>query len=81
MAASRVCPRLRQIVMDEIPTNPGDDRYQLGTTLGADARFWRRAKWNQRFRLLFLVPERAEADRLCVAWPANASIASARDVQ
>jgi len=50
---TRFLARLRQIVLTEIPSNPGDDRYQLGKSLGADAKFWRRAKWNQRFRVFF----------------------------
>lgn len=52
-AKTRFLARLRQIVLNEIPSNPGDDRYQLGKTLGTDAKYWRRAKWNQRFRLFF----------------------------
>jgi len=52
--------------MDEIPTNPGDDRYQLGTTLGADARFWRRAKWNQRFGCYFWY--RSEPKLIVYVW-------------
>lgn len=50
---TRFLAGLRQIVLNEIPSNPSDDRYQLGKTLGADAKYWRRAKWHQRFRVFF----------------------------
>ena len=47
--------RLSDIVVNEMPGSPEHERYQLGTTLGNDAKFWRRAKFNRRFRLFFAI--------------------------
>jgi toxin YhaV len=44
---------LRRVVLQEIPRDPSDERFQQGNTLGKAHRHWRRAKFLQRFRLFF----------------------------
>lgn len=44
---------LRDIVLTQVPGDPGADRYRQGNTLGARYRHWRRAKFRERFRLFF----------------------------
>jgi toxin YhaV len=44
---------LRDIVLSQVPANPDDKRYRLGTTLGPAYRHWRRVKFRGRFRLFF----------------------------
>ncbi len=52
-AAAKFARVLQDLVVREIPTNPASPKYCLGTTLGGDARAWRRAKFFGRFRLFF----------------------------
>ena len=51
--STKFLKRLLDAVLNEIPDIPGHERYLLKTTLGNDAKFWRRAKFNRRFRLFF----------------------------
>ena len=44
---------LSHLVLDVIPTNPNDDRFRQGNTMGPEFRHWRRAKIGRRFRLFF----------------------------
>jgi toxin YhaV len=41
------------IILSQVPADPGADRYQQGSKLGAKYRHWRRAKFRRRFRLFF----------------------------
>jgi toxin YhaV len=46
--------RIRQLMLEEIPADPGHERWNQGNTLGPQFRFWKRAKFGQnRFRLFF----------------------------
>jgi toxin YhaV len=46
--------RIRQLMLEEIPADPGHERWNQGNTLGSQFRFWKRAKFGQnRFRLFF----------------------------
>ncbi len=46
--------RIRQLMWEEIPTQPGHERWNQGNTLGTEYRLWKRAKFGQnRFRLFF----------------------------
>lgn len=65
--STRFLKRLSDVVLNEIPSSPSHERYQLGTTLGNDAKFWRRAKFNQRFRLYFRY--RSDGKVIVYAWP------------
>jgi toxin YhaV len=50
---AKLLARIDDLVFKEIPTDPNAAVYQLGNTLGADYRHWRRAKFLGRFRLFF----------------------------
>lgn len=49
----RILARIRKLILDDIPSDPGAKTYEQGNTLGTERRHWRRAKFNQRFRLFF----------------------------
>jgi toxin YhaV len=49
----RLLARIRKLILEDIPTDPTSKAYEQGNTLGTDRRHWRRAKFNQRFRLFF----------------------------
>jgi toxin YhaV len=42
-----------EIVLKQVPEDPGAPRFRQGNKLGARYRGWHRAKFNQRFRLFF----------------------------
>jgi toxin YhaV len=44
---------VRDIVLTEVPADPGSDRYRQGNKLGSKYRHWRRVKFRGRFRLFF----------------------------
>ncbi|WP_163065986.1 type II toxin-antitoxin system YhaV family toxin, partial [Acinetobacter baumannii] len=50
---AKLLARIRDLIFDEIPSDPNAHVYGLGKTLGAAHRHWRRAKFLQRFRLFF----------------------------
>lgn len=46
--------RIRKLMFEEIPANPGNPKWNQGNTLGSQFRLWKRAKFGQnRFRLFF----------------------------
>ncbi len=49
----KLLKRIQEIIFEEIPSEPGHARYNLGNTLGPTNRHWRRAKFLDRFRLFF----------------------------
>ena len=49
----KLLKRIVDLILNEIPADPGAPVYEQGNTLGADARGWRRAKFLGRFRLFF----------------------------
>lgn len=49
----KLLKRILDLILKEIPANPGARTFEQGNTLGADARGWRRAKFLGRFRLFF----------------------------
>lgn len=51
-AAKRLAA-IRHLIFEAIPTDPGNDRYRQGSTLGVDHKHWRRAKFFQQCRLFF----------------------------
>ena len=44
---------ITRIVLDVIPQNPSRAEYRQGDTLGAEHKFWFRAKFFQQYRLFF----------------------------
>jgi toxin YhaV len=50
---AKLLRRVLDIVLKEVPADPGSPRYEQGNTLGADARGWRRVKFLGRLRLFF----------------------------
>lgn len=50
---AKLLRRITDLILDEIPRDPAANTYALGNTLGPAHRHWRRAKFMQRFRLLF----------------------------
>jgi toxin YhaV len=50
---TKLLSRIVELVLREIPRDPGASEYNLGNTLGPAHRHWRRAKFLGRFRLLF----------------------------
>jgi len=49
----RLLARVRKIILEDIPRDPASRAYEQGNTLGSAHRHWRRAKFNQRFRIFF----------------------------
>lgn len=46
--------RIRKLMLEEIPADPGSQNWHQGNTLGKEFRHWKRAKFGQnRFRLFF----------------------------
>lgn len=62
----RLLARIRKLILEDIPADPAAKRYELGNTLGGDYRHWRRAKFNQRFRLFFRF--RSDVRIIVYAW-------------
>lgn len=50
---AKLLKRILELILEEIPRNPGSPAFEQGNTLGMDARGWRRAKFLGRFRLFF----------------------------
>jgi len=50
---AKLLRRIRDLVLDEIPSDPAAATFRPGTTLGAEHRHWRRARFLGRFRLFF----------------------------
>jgi toxin YhaV len=50
---TKLLTRIVDLILKEIPRDPGAAEYDLGNTLGAKHRHWRRAKFLGRFRLFF----------------------------
>jgi toxin YhaV len=56
--AAKFLKTVRDLVLTEIPSDPGAERYRQGNTLGTKNRHWRRAKFHGRFRLFFQYSEK-----------------------
>ena len=52
-AKPKLLKRILDLILNEVPADPGAPAFEQGNTLGADARGWRRAKYLGRFRLFF----------------------------
>lgn len=62
----RFLARVRKLILEDIPSDPASKAYELGNTLGENFRHWRRAKFNQRFRLFFRF--RSDAKIIVYGW-------------
>lgn len=51
--ASKRLAAIARLMLQDIPQDPGRKEFQQGSTLGAEHRHWRRAKFFQQFRLFF----------------------------
>jgi len=65
-ARAKLLKRILEVILDEIPRDPGSSVFEQGNTLGADARGWRRAKFLGRFRLFFRFDSRSRV--IVYAW-------------
>ncbi len=63
---AKMLKRILEVMTDEVPRDPASPAYQLGNTLGADARGWRRVKFLGRFRLFFRYDARSKV--IVYAW-------------
>jgi toxin YhaV len=63
---AKLLKRLTEIILDEVPADPGAPRYRQGVTLGDAYRHWRRARFLGRFRLFFRFDSRAKV--IIYAW-------------
>lgn len=50
---TKLLKRMLELILVEVPRDPNAVQYQLGNTLGAAHRHWRRAKFLGRFRLFY----------------------------
>jgi toxin YhaV len=50
---AKILKRINDLILDEIPANPGDKAFWQGDTLGQQHKNWFRAKFLRRFRLFF----------------------------
>ncbi len=51
--ASKRLAAIARLMLQDIPQDPNRKEYQQGSTLGAEHRHWRRAKFFQQYRLFF----------------------------
>jgi toxin YhaV len=56
---TKLLKRITDLILKEIPRDPGAAEYDLGNTLGPRHRHWRRAKFLGRFRLFFRYSSKA----------------------
>lgn len=50
---AKLLATILRLITEDIPADPGHKDFRQGTTLGSDYTGWYRAKFHQRFRLLF----------------------------
>jgi len=50
---AKLLKRVNEIILEEIPADPGHKSYRQGSTLGSQYKDWFRAKFLRRFRLFF----------------------------
>ena len=72
----RILARIRKLILDDIPMDPAAKAYEQGNTLGTERRHWRRAKFNQRFRLFFRFQSKGKL--IVYAWMNDESTLRAR---
>ncbi|WP_373069564.1 type II toxin-antitoxin system YhaV family toxin [Gemmatimonas sp.] len=77
--STKFLKRLADVALTEIPSDPSHERYQLGTALGSDAKFWRRVK-NDPYTVFRSMPVRGkppsswqELGEACAEWPSDSA--------
>jgi toxin YhaV len=65
-ARVKILARINELVLEDIPSDPGAKTFEQGNTLGPSRRYWRRAKFFQRFRLFFRFQSKAKI--IVYAW-------------
>lgn len=50
---AKLLRRITDLILEEIPADPGNPAYRQGVTLGPQHKSWFRAKFLKRFRLFF----------------------------
>lgn len=63
---ARLLASIYALMTMEIPGNPASPAYEQGNTLGKARRHWKRAKFNERFRLFFQY--QSSLNELVYAW-------------
>jgi toxin YhaV len=62
---AKLLKRINELILDEIPANPGNKAFRQGNTLGDKYKDWFRAKFLNRFRLFFRYNTKAEVIIYC----------------
>lgn len=68
---AKVARRILDVVLQEVPSDPGGNQFRQGKTLGGSYKHWRRAKFLGRYRLFFRYD--ATARIIIYAWNNDAS--------
>ncbi|MBU6450316.1 MAG: type II toxin-antitoxin system YhaV family toxin [Cyanobacteria bacterium REEB67] len=63
----KLLAKITRLISDEIPSEPGHERWNQGNTLGKDHRHWKRAKFG-RFRLFFRYLATADKRVIVYVW-------------
>jgi toxin YhaV len=64
-AKAKLLKRINEIILDEVPSNPGNPLYRQGNTLGAHYKDWFHVKFLGRFRLFFKYNTKAKLIIYC----------------
>jgi len=59
--------KITTLIIEEIPADPGHDRWNQGSTLGKEHRHWKRAKFG-RYRLFFRYLGTNDKKAIVYAW-------------
>ena len=59
-AASKHLAAITRLMLHDIPQDPSRKEFQQGSSLGAEYRHWRRAKFFQQYRLFFRFHSRSK---------------------
>nr|WP_207460791.1 type II toxin-antitoxin system YhaV family toxin [Azospirillum sp. SYSU D00513] len=62
---SKLLKRISDLILEEIPADPGDKAYRQGVALGPRHKDWFRAKFLGRFRLFFRYNSKARIIIYC----------------
>ena len=63
----KLLAKITKLICEEIPADPGHERWNQGNTLGKNHKHWKRAKFG-RFRLFFRYLSRGEKKVIVYAW-------------
>ena len=63
----KLLAKITTLIIEEIPADPGHDRWNQGSTLGKEHRHWKRAKFG-RYRLFFRYLGTKDKKAIVYAW-------------